>query len=443
MQVTETLTEGLKREFKISVPAADIETKMVGRLTELGQSIRIPGFRPGKVPLGLLRKRYGDAVRGEILETTIQDATTDAMSDHGIRPAMQPKVDIVKFEEGEDLEYTVAVELLPEIEPMDFSKLDLERLVAEPGEEQIDDAIKRLSSQRRAFKPVEDGSAAKEGDQVRIDFEGKVDGEVFEGGTASDFILELGSGQFIPGFEEQLVGAAPGEERTVSITFPDSYPSETLKGKDAEFAVTVKEVLVPEEVAIDDEFAKSMGLDDLDALKSAIKEQLEREFGQVSRARLKRTLLDKLAESHSFELPPGMVEQEFEAIWTQVKDAMEQDRLDEDDKGKTEDELRERYHPIAERRVRLGLLLSEVGRANNITVSQEDLNRAMMDQARRFPGQESKIFEFYQKNPQAIQELQAPIFEEKVVDFILEMAKVADRTVGVDDLMAEMDEVEV
>ena len=437
MEVTQTSADGLKREYRISVPAAEIQAKMTGRLNELGQTVTIPGFRPGKVPMGLLKKRFGDAVRGEILEATIQDSTQNAFTDEGLRPAMQPKVDVVKFEDGEDLEYTVALELLPEIEPMDFAKLELERMVVEPTEAAIDEAMGRLAEQRSEFKPVEDGRAAAEGDQVRIDFVGSIDGEEFDGGAAEDFVLQLGSSQFIPGFEEQLTGITAGGEKVVEVKFPDDYAAENLKGKTASFAVTVKEVLGAAPVTVDDAFAESLGMDDLAALNGAVKEQIEREYGQISRARLKRTLLDTLSDSHTFELPPGMVEQEFEAIWGQVKDAKENDKLDEDDKDLSEDDLRTRYTGIAERRVRLGLLLSEVGTANNIQVGQEDLNRAMMEQAQRFPGQESRIFEYFQNNPQAIRELQAPIFEEKVVDFIIEMAQVTDRSVEVEELTAE------
>ncbi len=437
MQVTQTHADGLKREYRINIPANDIEDKLNGRLNEIGQTVAIPGFRPGKVPMGLLKKRFGDAVRGEILEATIQDATRDAFTDEGIRPALQPKVDVVKFEDGEDLEYTVALELLPEIEPMDFAKLDLERMVADPSEASMAEAIQRLAEQRTVFKPVEDGRAATEGDQLKIDFVGSIDGEAFTGGSAEDFVLQLGAGLFIPGFDEQLVGIAPGGEKTVEVSFPDDYPAEHLKGKAASFAVTVKEVSASVPVQIDEAFAESLGMENLVALKGAVKEQLEREYGQISRARLKRMLLDTLSDSHSFELPPGMVEQEFEAIWSQIEGAKEQDKLDEDDKELSEDALRERYRAIAERRVRLGLLLSEVGSTNNIQVSQEDLNRAMMEQARRFPGQESRIFEFFQSNPQAIQELRAPIFEDKVVDFIIEMAQVTDRSVDLEELTAE------
>ncbi len=443
MQVTQTLADGLKREYRISIPANDIEDKLNHRLKEIGQTVVIPGFRPGKAPMGLLKKRFGEAVRGEILEATIRDATQSAFTDEGVRPALQPKVDVVKFKDGEDLEYTVALELLPEIEPMDFARLELERMVADPNEESMTQALQRLAGQRTEFKAIEDGRAAAEGDQVKIDYVGSIDGETFEGGAAEDFVLQLGADRFIPGFEEQLVGVAPGGEKTVEVSFPNDYPAENLKGKAASFAVTVKEVLAPAPVEIDDAFAASLGMDDLETLKGVVKERMEREYGQISRARLKRTLLDTLSDSHSFELPPGMVEHEFEDIWSQVMNAKEQDRLDEDDKELSEDMLRERYRTLAERRVRLGLLLSEVGSANNIQVSQEDLNRAMMEQVQRFPGEESRIFEFFQSNPDAVQELRAPIFEEKVVDFIIEMAKVTDRSVDFEELTAEPEDAGV
>ena len=440
MQITETGSEGLTREYTIVVPAGDIETRLVDRLTQLGASVSVPGFRPGKVPIGLLKKRYGDSVRGEILEKTIQDSSQNAMTERGLRPALQPKIEIVSFEEGADLEYKLAVELLPEIEPMDFSTLKLERFVATVEDPAIEESLQRLAKQRKTFEAVGDGSAAATGDEVLIDFLGRIDGEAFEGGTGDDFSLELGSNRFIPGFEDQLIGLSAGTKSEVKVNFPDDYPAENLKGKEALFEVEVKEVRRAKEAAVDDELAKSLGLENLTTLKESVREQLGQEYRQLSRARLKRTLLDRLTDTHEFEVPVGMMDQEFEAIWTQVKDAMEQDRLDEDDKGKSEDELRAQFRPIAARRVRLGLLLSEVGRANNIAVNQEDLNRAMSEQARQFPGQENQIFEFYQKNPQAMQELQAPIFEDKVIDFIVEMADVTDRDVSIEELMKEPDD---
>ncbi len=439
MQITETSSEGLSREYTVVIPSDEIENKLTARLTEIGQAVSVPGFRPGKVPMTLLKQRYSESVRGEILEQAIQESTQSAMTERELRPAMQPKIEIVTFEEGKDLEYTLGVELLPEIEPMGFAALSLDRLVADVADDEIDNSLQRLADSRKTFVAVEDGRVAESGDQVLINFLGRVNGEAFEGGTAEDFELELGSGTFIPGFEDQLIGAKPDEKFDVTVTFPEEYPAENLKGKQAVFEVEIKEVRTAQQSAIDDELAKGMGMDDLDALRGAIREQMQTEYSQVSRARLKRTLLDALSDNHDFEVPPGMADQEFDAIWTQLTEAKEKDQLDEDDKGKTDDELSDRYRPIAERRVRLGLLLSEVGRVNNLAVNQDDLNRAMTEQARQFPGQEASVFEYYQKNPEAMQELQAPIFEEKVVDFIVEMADIADKTVSIEELMADPD----
>ena len=437
MQVTQINADGLKREYRISVPAADIEGKMVARLNEVGREVRVPGFRAGKVPLAILRKRFGDAVKGEILQSAIEDATTSTIQDEGIRPAMQPAIDDLKFEDGEDLEYTLNLELMPEIEPVDFAALELERVVVEAEEEKVDEALGRLAEQHRHFSPAEEGAEAKDGDEVAIDFVGSVDGEPFEGGAAEGFVLRLGSGQFVPGFEEQLLGVKAGEEKTVAIDFPEDYPNDELKGKAASFAVTVKELRSPDETLVDDELAKHVGFDDLDSLKATIRGEIEGQYQRIARDRLKRSLLDKLAESYSFELPPGMVEQEFETIWSQIEEAREKDNLDEEDKALSEDELRGRYRGIAERRVQLALLLSEVGRTNNIRVTEDEMTRAVAEQARMFPDRQAEIFEFYRNNPEAMQSLQAPIFEDKVVDFIVEMAQVTDRTVGIDELTAE------
>ena len=437
MQVTQITAEGLKREYRISVPAADIEGKMAARLDEVGREVRVPGFRAGKVPLAILRQRFGDAVRGEILQSAIVDATSSTIEDEGIRPAMQPEIGDLKFDDGEDLEYTLNLELLPEIEPADFSALELERMVVEAEEGEVAEALERLASQHRHFSPAEEGAAAKDGDEVTIDFVGSIDGEPFEGGAADGFVLRLGSGQFVPGLEEQLVGAMSGATQTVGIDFPEDYPNEELRGRAASFAVEVKEVRTPDETGVDDELAKHLGFDDLGALKAAIGGQIEGEYERASRARLKRDLLDRLADSHSFELPPGMVTREFDTIWSQIEEAREKDNLDDEDKDLSEDDLRARYRGIAERRVLLALLLSEVGRANNIRVTEDEITRAMAEQARMFPQREAEIYEFYRENPEAMQSLQAPIFEDKVVDFIIEMARVTDRTVAIDELRAE------
>ena len=437
MQVTEISAEGLKREYRISVPAADIEGKLVARLNEVGREVRVPGFRAGKVPLAVLRTRFGDAVKGEVLQSTIEDATTSAIEDEGVRPAMQPEIGDLKFEDGADLEYTLNLELMPEIEPVDFAALELERMVVRAEDDKVDEAVGRLAEQHRHFSPADDGAEAKDGDEVAIDFVGSIDGEPFEGGAAEGFVLRLGSGQFVPGFEEQLLGAKAGDEKTVEIDFPEDYPNDELKGKKASFAVTVKELRNPDDTLVDDELAKHVGFDDLDSLKATVRGEIEGQYERIARDRLKRSLLDKLADSYSFDLPPGMVEREFETIWGQVEQAREKDELDDEDKALSDDELKERYRGIAERRVRLALLLSEVGRENNIRVTEDEMTRAVAEQARMFQGREAEIYEFYQSNPEAMQSLQAPIFEDKVVDFIVEMAQVTDRTVGIDELAAE------
>ncbi len=434
MQITETTAEGLKREFTVTVASNDIEKKMQDRLTEIGRTIRLPGFRPGKVPMPVLRKRYGASVMGEVLEKAVSDSSAQAMREHNLRPALQPKIEIVSFKEGADLEYKMAVELLPEIKPIDFTEIQLERLRPEVPEDEIDKAVQRIAEPNRKSEPVDRPAAT--GDVVVIDFVGKVDGKEFPGGSAQGHSLELGSSRFIPGFEDQLIGAKAGEHRAVKVTFPAEYGSEELAGKEAEFAVDVKEVREKQPLAIDDDMAKEMGFDALEGLRKAVREQLERDYGGLARQRLKRALLDQLAAKHDFPVPPGMVDLEFDTIWKQFQEAREQnkDAVDED-VGKSDDELKTEYRAIAERRVRLGLLLSEVGRANAITVNQDEVNRALGEEARRHRGYEKQVVEFYRNNPEALANLRAPIFEDKVVDFITEMATVADKTVSITDLL--------
>ena len=425
MQVTETSSEGLRREYSIVVPKEDIDGRMNARLIEVG-----------KVPMPVLKQRYGQAVRGEILEQTIQETIQQAMEEKDLRPAMEPKIDLVTFEDGVDLEYKLTVEVIPEIDPIDFGTIELERLTVEIPDDDVEQSITRLAEQQKTFA-AEDGRAAASGDQVVMNFVGKIDGEAFDGGSADGMELELGSGRFIPGFEDQLIGAKAGDKKEVNVKFPDDYQAENLKSKEASFDVEITEVKTPAAVEINEEFATSMGAENLDALKSMVRDQIGNEYTQVSRGRLKRDLLDQLAEQAEFEVPPSMLDEEFESIWKQLQEAKENDRLDDDDKGKSDDELRERYREIAARRIRLGLLLSEIGRSNNITVSQDDLNRAMAEQAQRFPGQEAMVMQYYQENQQAMQELQAPIFEEKIIDYILELAKVTERKVTTEELLAD------
>lgn len=443
MQVTQTNADGLKREYKVVVPSTDVAVKIGEKLNLLRERVQLPGFRPGKAPLPLLKKQYGKAVMGEVLEETVNNVSQKTMADNALRPALQPKIEITKFDEGADLEFTMAVEVLPEIDPGNFAELQLERLVAEPTEEDVAKALDNIAKQSRQFDEID--ATAEKGDITVIDFVGTVDGTEFEGGKGSDMSVELGSGQFIPGFEDQLVGAKAGEAHTVQVTFPAEYQVASLAGKPASFAVTVKQVRRANPVAIDDELAKTLGMEGLEKLKEAVKGQIGRERAQYSRARVKRALLDALAAKHSFAVPPGMVEMEFDSIWGELGRDLERRGLKlpapEDtetviaDTGKTQPVLKEEYRGIAERRVRLGLLLAEVGRLHSIQVSQEELNRAMADQARQFPGSERKVFDFFQKNPQMAAQLRAPILEDKVVDFILERATLNERKVPLEELL--------
>jgi trigger factor len=470
MQITETSAEGLKHEFSVTVEAGDIEKQVTARLEELSRTVRLPGFRPGKVPLKLLRQRYGRSVMGEVLERAVSDSSATAMRDRNLRPALQPKVEIVNFNEGANLEYKMAVEVLPEIQPMNFAELELERLKPEVPDADVDKALERLAHGQRKQEKVD--RPATKGDVVVLDFVGTSDGVAISGASATDYTLELGSGSFIPGFEDGLIGAAAADEqRTLELTFPADYANADLAGKPVSFAVTVKEVRALAELAIDAALATAVGFDSLDELRKTIREQIERDYGRLARQKLKRDLLDRLAERHHFPVPEGMVEIEFASIWKQVEeerknqaqpvpqaegepaaapaegeawpkgegDAPAAPAAEDDEKMKAE------YRAIAERRVRLGLLLSEVGRANTITVSQEELNRALMEQARRFPGQERQVVEYYRNNPSLLDGLRAPIYEDKVVDFITERAQVKERMVPPQELVAAAegaDEVE-
>jgi len=439
MQVTETNAEGLKRDFTVVVPAADIEEKITARLTQVSKTIRMPGFRPGKVPVSLLRKQYGPSVMGEVLENVINETSQKVVEENEFRPALQPKIEITKFEEGSDLEFSLGIELFPEFEPADFSKFKLEKMVVDISEDDIKESLERLASAYKTTEPITSKRKSKKGDTAVINFVGKVDGKEFQGGKADDYPLELGSGSFIPGFEDQVIGAKVGDKLDVKVKFPEDYGAENLAGKDAVFEVEVKELRESTPAKVDDELAKKMGMEDLGKLKDALKEEHGREFENVSRLRMKRVLFDELLEAHDFELPEGMVEQEFDSIWKQFEETRKNnpDGIDEDDKGKSDEELQEDYKALAQRRVRLGLLLAEVGRLNNIEVTQDELNRAVMQEAQRYPGQEQQFFEYYQKNPDAVQAFRGPIYEDKVVDYIIELAKVTEKKVSVDELMKE------
>ncbi len=441
MQVTETSTDGLKHEFKIVIPAADITERIDKRLIEIGQQTRLPGFRPGKAPMSVLKTRFLPHVRGEVVQDAVNQGADEALKDRNLRPALQPKVEITAFDEGKDLEYTLAVEALPEIEPMDFTTIALERWKPQVPDNEVEESLKRLADRQRKDEKV-DRETAK-GDLVVIDFKGEIDGKEFPGGAASDYRLEIGSGGFIPGFEDQLEGAKAGEERTVNVTFPADYGVADLSGKPAKFAVTVKEVRAFQDQPIDNSLAEALGMENIDELRKMVKEQNERQYGDLARQRLKRQLLDQLAKGHSFPVPPGMVDGEFETIWKQYefqRERAKESGVTDYNEGKSDDQVRAEFHAMAERRVRLGLLLSEVARRHNISVTQDEINQALVAEARRFPGQERKVVEYYRNEPGAIEGLRAPILENKVVDHILGSAKVSERTVPAADLVAAEEE---
>lgn len=440
MQVTETNAEGLRRELKIVIDARDLTDRMAARLDRLSSTMQMPGFRRGRVPKTLLKQRYGKALMGEVLEETVSTSSQAAIAERSLRLASQPRVEIKEFNEGKDLEYTLAFEVMPEFDVGDLAKLQIERLVAEPGDKDIGDAIDRLTSAQRKFGPAADGYEAKKGDLLTMDFVGTVDGVEFEGGKAEGARVELGQNQFIPGFEAQLIGAKVNEPRTLTVTFPSDYSVRFLAGREATFSVTVKTIAIPEDAKMDDDLAKALGLENVDAVRAAVKEQLAKDFGAVSRRRMKRAVLDKLADMHGFDVPPGLVEAEFGAIWGEVDAARKRGQHEPGDENKSEDELKEQYRTLATRRVRLGLVLAEVGRRNNIAVSSEEIERSISQQAMRFPGQEKSIYAYFRNNPQAVETLRGPILEDKVIDFIIEMAKVTDRTVTTEDLMDESDE---
>ena len=441
MNVTETKSEGLSREFRVTIPKGDLAAKLNDKITEMQPKMNLKGFRPGKVPAAHIKKMYGKSIMGDIVNDLVNESSTKALEEKALRPASRPSIhlDVAadKVVAGEaDLDYHMNVEVMPDFEPTDVSALSIERMVAEPTEEEINDGLKRIADSNKSYATKE-GKAEKD-DQVVIDFVGSIDGEKFDGGAAEDMPLVIGSGRFIPGFEDQLIGVSAGDEVNVNVTFPDEYQVETLKGKPALFEVKVKEVKGPKETEISDEFAKTLGLEDLEALKGALKSQLSGDLNFATRQQVKRVLLDALDERHSFDLPPLMVKAEFEQIWAQFEQEKKADRLSEEDKGKSDEELRAEYQKIAERRVRLGLVLAEVGRRAGVQVTNEELSQVLRQEAQRYPGQEKQVIDFYRQNPGALSQLQAPIYEEKVVDYILSKATVTDKTVTREELMKEV-----
>jgi trigger factor len=438
MQVTELAADGLKRQFKIVVPAGDLTAKVDERLVEMARTAQMPGFRPGKVPVGLLKKQYGPALFGEAVEQAVNSSTAKAIEDRGLKPALQPRVDLKQLEEGKDVEFEVAIEVLPEIGKLDFSDIELERLKAVVPDKDVDEAIERIAKANREQKPVDPPRPAQKGDAIKLDFVGSVDGTEFPGGAAQDYTLELGSASFIPGFEDQLIGAEVGKPVDVKVTFPADYGNTELAGKEAVFKCTIKEIHEFVDKPTDDELAKKNNFENLEAMRKAVGERIGQDYARISRSMIKRQLLDKLADTHKFAVPDGLVEGEFNAIWQRIEEAKKSGEKLEDD----EDKMRKEYRDIAERRVRLGLLLADVGRSNSIEVTPEELNQAVMREAMRYPGQERQVLEFYGKNAELKEQLRAPIFEEKTVDFILELAKVADKPVTPEELLKAAREAE-
>jgi trigger factor len=437
MQVTETLSDGLKRGFAITVPASDIEDKRTKRLAELGKTVNLPGFRPGKVPIAVVRQRFGTIVMSEVLEESVNAATQQVLTDRGLRAATQPKVDVTSRDEKQDLEFTVELELLPEIPMPEFAALQLTRLKATPADEAIDKAVDEIARRQRELEPITEDRGAQNGDTLTVDFLGKVDGVPFPGGAGSDVPIELGGAGFIPGFSEGMEGMRSGEERVIDVTFPEAYHAPELAGKAATFDITAKKLEQPKPIALDDALAEKLGFESMEELRKLVAQQIQREYDGMTRMRIKRELLDKLAESATFPVPQTMVDTEFQQIWQRVEADMKAGKLDDDDKDKDEETLKGEYRAIAERRVRLGLLLSEIGRANGIQVGNDEMTRAMRTEAGRYPGQEQQVREFFRKNPQAAETLRGPIFEDKVIDFILELAKIEERAVTPEELAAD------
>jgi trigger factor len=440
MQISETLSQDLHKQFTVTIPASELEGRVNARLEEMKPRMNLKGFRPGKAPVSHLKKQFGKSIMGEVVEAAVNEGSAKAISDNKLKPALQPRIEPVGSVEDvvqgkSDLTFKVIVDLMPDFEATDVSKLTIERLTADVTDADVDEALDRLAKNVRNHT-TKDGAAAKD-DVVVIDYEGSIDGVPFAGGKGEDFSLTLGSGTFIPGFEDGLIGVAAGDNRDVTVTFPADYHAAEMAGKEAVFKVTVKEVKSPDETKIDDELAKKLGLDDLATLKARIREQLADDYKGASRLHLKRRVLDALDNAHSFPLPPAMVEHEFTNIWAQVEDELKREGKTAADEGKTEDELKAEYRKIAERRVRLGLVLGKLGEQNGITIAGEEVQRAIMARARQFPGQEQQVFQFYSQNQQAQAEIRAPLFEDKVVDFIAELATVTDRKVDKETLFAD------
>lgn len=447
MKIDQISSDGLKQSYKVLIEASEIDKKVKSELESLKAKVAIKGFRPGKTPLSLLEKTHGKAVRGQLLERMVNESIEKLYSDNKIQPATTPNVEILKFEEKSDLEFKLEVEVVPEIKTPEISKLKLERLVAKPEEAEVKRRLGTLLEQNKQFADAPEGAAAKKGDTVVIDFKGTVGGKPVEGAEAEGHPLELGSGSFIPGFEEQLTGAKKGEKKTVKVTFPKDYQVDDVAGKEMTFEVAVQNLRTPKEGKLDDDFAKSLGFADLKALKEHVTRQLDAENAAVSRSIVKRRLLDQLSEQVKFTVPEGMIEREYQQIWERLKNEMMMageataDELEGKD-GPDDPKERKEFRAIAERRVRLGLLLAEIGRKHEVSVSQDEINQQVITEAQRYPGREREVLDFYKKNPQAMEAIRAPVFEEKVIDLILEKADIKDKQVSPAELRKAQEKLE-
>jgi trigger factor len=443
IKTVETQNEGLKRAFMLTIPAKDIEARVEQEVKRIAPQVRMPGFRPGKVPPNLIKKMHGEAIHGDALNNAVQGGVQQLLQEQNIRPAMQPQVELdEQYAPGKDAEVKVTLEALPEVPPAQVDDLKLERLTVEPDEQAVDQQVKQLASQTKRWTDAPKKHAAATGDMVVMDFEGSVGGTPFEGGKGEDMSIELGSGRLIPGFEEQLVGAKAGDKREVKVTFPGDYQVDSLKGKDAVFAVSVKAVKTSGDTKVDDDFAKTLGLNDLDHLKTLIRGQFEQELNGLTRTHMKRQLLDQLAARHDFAVPPSMVDAEFENILNQLRHEASHEDDTEAALAEIEKDSPE-YRRIAERRVRLGLLLSEIGAANGIEVTEQEMNRLVVQAAQQYQGEEQKRFiQLVQQEPMFAAQLRAPLYEDKVVDFLFSKAEVTDRTATREQLEADLESEE-
>jgi trigger factor len=447
MQVKETVADGLKREFQIIVPAVDIDAKVDAQLNEMKDKVKLNGFRPGKVPVGHLKRLYGRSVAAETIDKLIRETNDTIFTERGFRLATEPKItmpteqkEVEQILAGKsDLNYTVAIEVVPAIELADFKSFSVEKPVVEVTDADVDDAIKRIAEQNRAYTDKGEGAKAESGDRVTVSFKGSIDGTPFDGGTGEGIQVAIGSGTFIPGFEDQLIGMAAGETRTLKVSFPKNYASEKLAGQPAEFETTATLIEAPQQTAIDDEFAKTLGLESLDKLKEAARERLTAEFAGTTRQRVKRLLLDRLDEAHKFEAPPSLVAQEFDLMWKAILSEMDSNGKTFADEATTEEAAKDEYQKIADRRVRLGLVLSEIGEKNKISVTDDEVSRAVIERARQMPGREKEVWDYYRSNAEALAQLRAPIYEDKVVDFILELANVTEKKVSREELYKDDD----